>query len=98
MVALFSWAVTAFAFSWVIADAKVSLSFRMALDTAKHKKVFGAGALLTLVECVACSGWWTGLIGQIVGVAPFSSLPAAAFFTCGSNLLLAKWVGLLDDN
>ncbi len=97
MVDLLTWTIAAFALSWVIADAKISLPFRNALDTLKQKRVFGAGALLMLVECVACSGAHVGWIGQLLGVAPFKSWWMAGLYTCGSNLLLAKWLGMLDE-
>ncbi len=98
MIDLITWWIAAFACSWICAEAKISLAFREALDTAKHKKVFGAALLLTFVECPACTSWWLGLFGYLAGVAPFGSWWQAAFFTCGSSLLLAKYVGMLDSD
>lgn len=98
MVGLLTWTISAFALSWAAADAKISLPFRTFLEAGADAKALGAGVLLMLVECVACSGFWVGLIGQLVGIAPFSNCVSAGFFTCGSNLLIAKWLGMLDPD
>ncbi len=92
--------VAAFACSWVIADSRLSLPFREALDTMKHKKVFGAALLLTFVECVACTGAWIGMLAYFSGATSFlfSSWWMAGLYTCGANLLLAKYVGMLDED
>lgn len=60
--------------------------------------------LLMLIECPACLGFWIGLfVGMAFpGVLPtgvtglrFAALECA-LFTCGSNLLLANWAGLME--
>lgn len=99
MINLIVWSITAFGFCWVVADSKVSLPFRMWLE----KKSIGSGFLhflatffLAMFECVACTGFHVGWISYLCGVTAFTSWWTAAFFTCGSNLLWAKYVGLLD--
>ncbi len=98
MIELVIWIVATFAWSWVVADSKISLPFRMALERAELKKVFGAGWVLKWMECVACTAWWNGLVGALLGLSPISNWCASAFFTCGSSLLLAKYIGMLDDD
>lgn len=90
---LIIWSISAFALCWVAADSKLTVAGREWLSTRGAV----AGWLLTLLECVACSGWHLGWIAQLLGLAPFDSWWLAAFYTCGSNLLLAKYVGLLDE-
>ncbi len=96
MIELLIWTIAVFALSWIIADSKISYPFRMALETMEKKKIFGAGFLLVLLECVACTGFHFGWIGYLLHIAPFATWWHAAFFTCGSSLLLARYVGLLD--
>lgn len=55
-----------------------------------------------LLECVACSGFWLGFVAGASGfiALPLNGLPwwgaglFLAFATSGTNLLLAKWVGI----
>ncbi len=93
MIELFIWSIAAFGFCWVVADSKLSLGFRLWLAHPRR----GVWPI-TLVECVACTGFWVGLAGQLTGIAPISTWWVAALYTCGANLLLAKWVGLLDEH
>jgi hypothetical protein len=94
MTELLVYSVAAFGLSWVLADSKISLPFRERLAArASWPAVF----LLALVECVACTGFHIGWVGQLLGVAPFAHWYLAAFFTCASNLMLAKYVGMLDE-
>ncbi len=96
MTDLLIWSLAAFGFSWVLADSKISLPMRIAIDQpglgVRARRWF-----LILLECVACTGFHVGWISQLVGLAPFNHWYVAAFFTCASNLLLAKAVGMLDD-
>ncbi len=95
MIAFITWIGAAFGFSWVLADSKLTYPFRVAFgDTQKSH---AAAWFLMLIECPACTGWWVGIAGYVLGVAPFHSWLEAGFFTCASNLLLAKLVGMLDE-
>jgi hypothetical protein len=97
---LIVWSIAAFALSWILADSKISFPFRTRLGRLENLGGIPGGLaviLLTLIECVACSGWHLGWIAQLLGIAPFAEWWLAAFYTCGANLLLAKYVGLLDD-
>ena len=92
-VELLIYSVAAFGLSWVLADSKISLPVRERLSTGGPVALF----FLPLLECVACTGFHVGWISQLLGAAPFTHWYLAAFFTCASNLLLAKYVGMLDD-
>lgn len=95
MISLLTWSVVAFGLAWVIADSKLTYPFRKAwADTQRSSP---AVFLLALFECPACLGWHLGWAGYLFGIAPFTSWWQAAFFTCGSSLLLAKYVGMLDE-
>lgn len=97
MIELLIWSIAAFAFSWGIAESKLSLPFRVALEVLRRKKIPGPGFLLMLLECSPCNSFHIGWIAYVVGIAPFQTWWQAAFFTCGTSLLLAKYVGLLDE-
>lgn len=52
--------------------------------------------LVTLVECPACLGFWTGLgTGFLIGASFFGAL-VFALFTSGSNLVLGKLTRLME--
>ena len=93
MISLLTWTIAAFAFSWVLAESRVSFPLRSYLHSTGP---IGAW-VVTLLECTACSGFHGGWIGQLLGVAPFTSWWMAAFYTCGSNLLLAKYIGMFEE-
>ncbi len=99
MIALLVWTICAFALSWIVSSSHITLPFREALDTMKRKGIVGAGFFLTLLECVGCFGVWEGVGGFLIHLTPseLTTWWIAALFTCGTNLLLGKWVGLLDD-
>ena len=92
MIELLIFTLAAFGFSWSLADSKLTLGFRLWLAHPRR----GVWPI-TFVECVACTGFHVGWISQLLGAAPFTHWYQAAFFTCASNLLLAKYVGMLDD-
>jgi len=62
------------------------------------------GLLLELIECPACLGFWIGFMTGIMEKLPPVSNPPwrdaliVGFATAGSNLLLAKFAGLLGDS
>lgn len=101
MIGLLSWSVLAFGLAFIVGHSKISVPFRWWLADRR-----GAVSdwFLMLVECPPCVGFWAGIVGGVLWRAPF--LPSfggrtlspllLALFTCGSNLLLAKLVGLLD--
>ncbi len=95
MIAIITWAIAAFGLAWGIADSKLTYPFRVAwADT--QKSTFAVW-FLWLIECPACLGVWQGLGGYFLGITPFTSWYFAAFFTCASNLILAKYVGMMDE-
>ena len=102
MTSILVWSVCAFAFSWVLADSKISYPLRTWLaNKARGGPVtfskVAASFFLSLLECVACTSFHVGWIAQLAGVTPFHAWWMAALFTCGSSLLLAKYVGMLDE-
>lgn len=93
MTQLIIWTIAAFGFCWVVADSKISLPARVWLSLRQSRL---AVAVLALAECVACLGFWVGLLGQLAGLAPFEHWYIAGFYTCGANLLFAKFIGMLE--
>lgn len=87
------WALAAFGLSWSVADSKLTLPSREWMS--RQGRI--ANWALVGMECVACTGGHIGWIGYLAGLAPFEHWYIAAFFTCASNLLLAKLVGMLDE-
>jgi len=91
---LLVYAVSAFGLAWCISNSKVSFPLRLRLDAYGYKWT------LALLECPACLGWWTGLVAYFAGETPtsISQWWTAGLFTMASNLLLAKFAGLLDEH
>jgi len=93
--------IAAFGFSWILADSKVSYPLRTWLASKDRGQATPlkllASFFLALLECVACTGFHVGWICQLAGVAPIDSWWMAALYVCGANLLLAKFVGMLDE-
>lgn len=87
----------AFALSWGLGCSKLTYDFRIWLSTRSR-------FLTTLVECVGCSGFHLGWIGYLLGArlfdVPFGpwwiDMAALAFYTCASNLIIGKWVGVVE--
>jgi hypothetical protein len=59
---------------------------------------------LSLLECPACLGWWIGLAAGTAWAltaggpgAPWLPPLAGAFYTAGSNFLLARLTGLMPS-
>ena len=96
MISLVVYSLTSFGFAWVIGFSKISYPIRLHLG---EHKVFLNGWLLALMECVGCVGFHLGWISYFFGLAPkgISEWWVAGFFTAGSNLILAKFAGLLDS-
>ncbi len=100
MTGLVIWSVGAFGLSWILADSKISFPVRAWMYTVEQRGgALGRAAAFTLalVECVACTGFHLGWIGSIAGISPVATWWMSALFTCGSSLILAKVVGLLDQ-
>lgn len=54
--------------------------------------------VLLLMECPACLGFWIGLLYGFSSRNEFGANPLElGFFTCGSNLLLARMAGLMKE-
>lgn len=104
MIALVLYLLAAFGFAFVVGHSKISLPLREALaNNARGFRLW----LVALLECPGCLGWWTGAAvgwfwaGAVMSVAAPISLAQIgcsvllAFATAASNLLLAKYVGMV---
>jgi len=99
MIGLLIYVVAAFGFAYVVGHSVISKRAR--------EITWGFGEafpplrwIVLLLECPACCGFWIGLFvglagpaGYVEALAPIPAL-ALAFFTAGSNLLLAVAVGI----
>lgn len=53
--------------------------------------------IVTLMECPACLGFWIGLFAGIIYYPTAFEAMAGAFYTAGSNFLLARLTGIMPD-
>lgn len=89
----------ALGFAFVVGHSDISYGFRRVLNNAGGL----AKWLLKLLECVGCTGFWTGVAWAIVTHSQFfvdSRIADAVLFglaTSGSNLILARIAGLTDS-
>lgn len=99
-------AVAAFGLAYIVGFSKLSLPVRSLIappagttaDSASLKDVVRL-ALVTLLECPACFGFWVGLIYGFACHPKWApDALGLALFTCGSNYLLAKFAGLLEES
>lgn len=107
MISLLVYAVASFGFAYIVGHSKISLPMRQMIDPgAPTVEMTGGkvarGVFLMLLECPACLGFWTGLFAALFlnvwpDVSHLGSPLACALFTSGSNLLLSKLGGLLDE-
>lgn len=108
MTALVLWfvvyTIAAFGFAYALGFSHISLPLRFWLgDLIGTSRI--AVWTLRLVECPACVGWHIGFWGTwlagwlnvqwLFGRGFFIAL-LAAFYTCGTNLLLARVMGLVE--
>lgn len=100
MTSLIFYAVASFGLAYIVGQSKISLPIRnlIAPPIEIEFEPWGVirSGLVALLECPACFGFWTGLACGILA-APFWEIPMLAVFTCGSNYLLAKFAGLLEE-
>lgn len=86
-----------FALSWGLGCSKLTYDFRTWLSTRSR-------FLTTLVECVGCSGTHIGWIAYLIGIRfidiPFGAwwldMIALALYSCTGNLIIGKWVGVVE--
>lgn len=101
LVALVLYAVGAFGFAYIVGFSKISLPMRLALETEPTKApplaYYVRATTLMLLECPACLGFWFGLIYGWLHRPEWVTPLGLALFTCGSNYLLARFAGLLDE-
>lgn len=86
-----------FGFAWGVGHAGLSYPIRKRLNRGAL-----GGLLVELLECVGCLGFWTGVASVWSSVAP-QEFPrtvlgagACGLFVAATNLVLGKFVGLLD--
>jgi hypothetical protein len=102
------YALVAFGLAWVLGHSKISLLWREFLQSPAKTPAtvwpLFALAMLTLLECVGCLGFWIGVgayyFGGMKWLVPID-LPFGAvclgLFTAGTNLVFGRIVGLLGD-
>lgn len=111
MLGLLFYTVAAFGLAYVMGHSAISLPFRMALDPGPELKTPAHAArafLLTLIECPACFGFWTGLFaGMLYAAMDGAQYPregalarllfavGLALYTTGSNFILARFTNLI---
>ena len=93
---LIFFSLAAFGAAWVVGYSKVSLPIRERLVTVKFGDYQIGDWAVQLLECPSCFGFWLGLI---VGpfFVPFHPI-ACGLFVTGSNFLLGRVTGLIDDD
>ncbi len=95
-VALLFYSVSAFAISYIVGHSTLSKLWRERIwgDDPETARNVVAVAIVLLLECPACFGFWTGVVAALVGTTPFVvehlDVVAWGLFTSGSNLILAK--------
>lgn len=97
MIELIIYSVASFGASYVVGHSVISMPLRYRLAPPETATPINAIRLwiVTLIECPACLGWWTGAIigGAIDG---WWGIFIGAFYTAGSNYILAKVTRLID--
>jgi hypothetical protein len=110
MLGLLFYTVAAFGLAYIVGHSAISLPLRILMeppDLRGPQDAFRAWALM-LIECPACFGFWTGLLGGMVYAAldgplyPQEGVLARllfavglALYTCGANFILARFTGLI---
>jgi hypothetical protein len=88
---------------YIVAAFGIAYVFGFALITKRAREIMFSFAptrwLVLLIECPACFGFWIGILAVMLDVVPFTLLDYNglqwAFFTSGSNLILAKLTKLI---
>ncbi len=83
----------AFGFAYVVGHSVISRTAREALWEAGEVAPITRW-LVMLVECPACLGFWTGLVAGLVSGWRSRAI-LLAFFTSGTNLVLATFTGIM---
>lgn len=96
MIPLVIYTVAVFGLAYVIGHAEVTRALRETLHDGPGPLPRTRRLVVVLMECPACLGFWLGLgfglwAPPLAAVSPLS----LAFYTCGSNLLLARYVGIM---
>ncbi len=97
-----------FGLAYVVGHSKISLPFRIALDSARVRNrgliSWLAGWILALIECPACLGFWFGFIARYVwpvfaGVTVtqqrFLSAITLGLITCTTNFIIGTLTRLI---
>lgn len=103
MTALIVYTLAAFGLAWAIGHSKLSQPF---LDVLEYTARDSYGQLryfrwlttivLTLLTCPACLGFHIGWAAHVSGIVTlFPSWYVAAFYTCGANLILGIYTGII---
>lgn len=88
------WCGAAFGYAFVLGFSEITLRFR---DAIRDRGVVGSWTA-KLMECPACIGFWIGVSGAAFGVTGNHYNPILfGFFTCGTNLILGRITGLIDE-
>lgn len=111
---LFEYTLAAFGLAYVVGHSSISLPFRMLLDPGEdytRPREALRAFVLTLAECPACFGFWTGACAGMLHAYGIGSwmpespvvLPKPLFvlglglYTTGSNYLLARLTKLIPS-
>lgn len=105
---LFFYTVAAFGLAFILGFSKISLPVRMWIDPGSKVTTFLRLIrlfILTLIECPACLGFWTGFLYGlwVFGVfeppifdgASTSFAVMLGLYTCGTNFILGRVTGLV---
>jgi hypothetical protein len=100
VISLVLYSITAFGFAYVVGHSVISRPAREIIAVWSE-------TLITLIECPACLGFWTGLVfGLGLAFGPSAAIfpgPAwlipsvLAFYTAGSNFILGRLTGLMQS-
>lgn len=105
MIAILIYCLVTFGANWGAGHAELSYPARLLISGRDRPKSFLRPLrawLLKLLECPGCLGFWLGVVAVATELAPMEfphsvgGAVACGLFTSASNLLLAKYVGLLD--
>lgn len=105
-VALFFYTFAAFGLAWIIADSKASRPVRRLVayfaehEAASRATRVIASLVLALLECVACLGFWIGLVvgwylAPALGGTRIVLALSLACYTAGLNFVIGRKTDLL---
>lgn len=92
-----------FGLAYIVGHSKLSLPVRLAIEPPDEPKNFMwaiRSLFNTMIECVACFGFWQGLFVSWVGFwAPFGGswwqIIATGCLVAATNLLMGAWAKLI---